>query len=153
MKQLEGQVRVAIRDAVNRPSRKPFYWGGLAGYQQLQAIAHGLRSVPRGEKETAYLQQLAHQVERVLVRNRVLAHDLREAHDWLRRVAACLRYPPNSYQDLLPYVLELLSTQGDYVLLGWSFSGPLALMAACTRPSGLRAVVLCAPSAPGSLGP
>jgi hypothetical protein len=65
----------------------------------LQAIAHGLRFVPSGEKETAYLQQLASQVKRVLERNRVLANDLREAHDWLRRVAACLRYPPHSYQD------------------------------------------------------
>lgn len=37
--ELEGQMRVAIRDALNRESRKPFYWGGLKGYQQLQAIS------------------------------------------------------------------------------------------------------------------
>ena len=49
--------------------------------------------------ETEYLHQLASQVERVLERNRALAQDLQGAHDWLRRVAACLRYPPHSYQD------------------------------------------------------
>jgi len=30
---MEAHVRVAIRDAVNRRSRKPFYWGGLKGYE------------------------------------------------------------------------------------------------------------------------
>jgi hypothetical protein len=29
---------MAIRDVVNRSTRKPFSWGGLAGYQQLEAI-------------------------------------------------------------------------------------------------------------------
>jgi hypothetical protein len=52
--------------------------------------------------ETEYLHQLANQVERVLERNRALAKDLQGAHEWLRRVAACLRYPPNSYQDATP---------------------------------------------------
>ena len=44
--ELEAQIRVAIRDAVNRRSRKPFYWGGLRGYDQLHDIAQVLRSVP-----------------------------------------------------------------------------------------------------------
>ena len=43
--EIEAQVRVAIRDAVNRPSRKPFYWGGLKGYEQLEAIAQALGAV------------------------------------------------------------------------------------------------------------
>ena len=45
-------MRVAIRDAVNRPSRKPFCWGGLKGYEQLQAVAQALRSVPPEESGT-----------------------------------------------------------------------------------------------------
>lgn len=91
------QIRVAIRDAVNRPSRKPFYWGGLRGYEQLQAIAQALRSVPSEEAETGYLQRLAMQVERALEKNRILAQDVGEAHTWLRRIAECLRYPPSSF--------------------------------------------------------
>jgi len=93
---LEAQIRVAIRDAVNRDSRKPFYWGGLKGYEQLQAIAQVLQSVPPEEAETGYLQRLAMQVNRAVEKNRVLAQDLREAHTWLRRIAECLRYPAAS---------------------------------------------------------
>ena len=96
MIEIEAQIRVAIRDAVNRPSRKPFYWGGLRGYKQLQAVAQALQSVPSGELETGYLQRLAMQVNRALEKNRTLAQDLREAHTWLRRIAECLRYPPSS---------------------------------------------------------
>jgi hypothetical protein len=94
---IEAQVRVAIRDAVNRPSRKPFYWGGLKGYEQLQAIAQALRRVPPQDPGTGYLQQLARQVERALKKNRALAQDVQAAHAWLRRIAECLRYPPASY--------------------------------------------------------
>jgi hypothetical protein len=93
---VEAQIRMAIRDAVNRDSRKPFYWGGLKGYQQLQAIVQVLHSVPSGEPETSYLQQLAVQVERAVEKNRMLAQDVGEAHTWLRRIADCLRYPPGS---------------------------------------------------------
>ncbi len=31
--EIEAQIRVAIRDAVNRKSRKPFYRGGMKGYE------------------------------------------------------------------------------------------------------------------------
>ena len=91
------QIRVAVRDAVNRPSRKPFYWGGLKGYEQLQAIAQTLCGVPPEEPGTGYLQRLAMQVERALEKNRTLAQDVREAHTWLLRIAKCLRYPPSSF--------------------------------------------------------
>jgi len=94
---MEAQVRVAIRDAVNRSSRKPFYWGGLKGYEQLQAISQALQSVPLEEPGTGYLQQLARQVERALEKNCTLAQDVQAAHSWLRRIAECLRYPPASY--------------------------------------------------------
>ena len=48
------------------------------------------------------------------------------------------------YTELLPIVLQNLPGEEPLVLLGESFSGPLALMLAATRPAGLKAVVLCA---------
>ena len=89
---LEKQFKQAIRDAVNRPSRKPFAWGGLAGYHQLSAIADGLRKLVDETLETAYLHRLLSQVERALNNYRALAHDLAAAHVWLRRIAAVLHY-------------------------------------------------------------
>jgi hypothetical protein len=94
--QVEMQMRIAIRDAVNRASRKPFYWGGLAGYQQLEAIVQALHQVPAEPADTAYLHQLAGQVDRALASNRALAQDLRAAYAQLQAIADCLRYPPSS---------------------------------------------------------
>jgi hypothetical protein len=97
--EIETNIRAAVRDAVNRESRKPFYWGGLKGFQQLEAIAtvlHGLVGTPT---ETGYFQQLTKQVDRALAQNRELADGLQEAHTWLRKIATCLRYPPRSYPD------------------------------------------------------
>ena len=96
---IEGQIRMATRDAVNRPSRKPFYWGGLKGYQQLQAIAQALQEVSPDEPETSYLQRLTMQVEQAVEKNRSLAQDVQAAHTQLRRIAQCLRYPPPSPSD------------------------------------------------------
>ncbi len=65
----------------------------------------------------------------------------------LRNEAQVVEYPraqPSSYSDLLPRVLDALPADEEYLLLGWSFSGPLALQAALTSPPGLRGVVLCA---------
>ncbi|MCX7048514.1 MAG: alpha/beta hydrolase [Candidatus Sumerlaeota bacterium] len=56
-------------------------------------------------------------------------------------------YPPDQpldYEALLPQVLASLPEREPFVLLGESFSGPLAVMAASRRPPNLRAVVLCA---------
>ena len=89
---LEKQLRQAIRDAVNRPSRKPFAWGGLAGYRQLSAIADGIRRLVDATPETRYLRRMLSQVERALENYRALANDLAAAHSWLRRVAAVLHY-------------------------------------------------------------
>ena len=49
-----------------------------------------------------------------------------------------------TYDQLLPGLLAALPRSEPYALLGESFAGPLALMAAATRPPGLRAVILCA---------
>jgi pimeloyl-ACP methyl ester carboxylesterase len=56
-------------------------------------------------------------------------------------------YPPEevlSYEELLPRVLSQLPINEPFAILGESFSGPLAIMAAATRPPHLRGVVLCA---------
>ena len=80
-------------DAVNRKSRKPFYWGGLKGYQQLEAIACSLQPIAGTPAESTYFHQLRKQVKRTLEQNQSLAEELAQAHTWLRRIAACLRYP------------------------------------------------------------
>lgn len=49
-----------------------------------------------------------------------------------------------AYRDLIPRVLAAIPAGRPFVLLGESYSGPLALMVAATRPEGLRAVILCA---------
>ncbi|MFI5165675.1 MAG: alpha/beta fold hydrolase [Thermoanaerobaculales bacterium] len=51
---------------------------------------------------------------------------------------------PATYEQLLAKVLAALPRDAEFALLGESFSGPLALRAAATRPRGLHAVVLCA---------
>jgi pimeloyl-ACP methyl ester carboxylesterase len=54
------------------------------------------------------------------------------------------RGPANGYDDLLPLVVAALPRDRPFFLLGWSFSGPLALLAAAARPPFLRGVVLAA---------
>jgi pimeloyl-ACP methyl ester carboxylesterase len=64
---------------------------------------------------------------------------------WIKVVA--VEYPasgPNDYAALLPNVRAACARREEFCLLGWSFSGPLALMAAAESPPGLRGVVLCA---------
>jgi pimeloyl-[acyl-carrier protein] methyl ester esterase len=56
-----------------------------------------------------------------------------------------ISYPPgdrNRYEDLLPAVLAALPTNEPFFILGWSFSGPMALMVAARQPPGLRGIVL-----------
>jgi hypothetical protein len=88
---IEQHIRCAIRDAVNRSSRKPFTWGGLAGYEQLEAIAQALHHLP-DEKETVYLRSVLPQLDRALSVQAELAADVRAAHTQLRTIAACLHY-------------------------------------------------------------
>ncbi|MCP4605894.1 MAG: hypothetical protein GY847_36170 [Proteobacteria bacterium] len=97
MIEVETWVRVAIYDALNRKSRKPFYWGGLKGYEQLVAISKALGEISYDEPEMEYLGQLKKRVDRVVEMYRVNAEDLKEAHTWLRKIADCLRYPPSNF--------------------------------------------------------
>ncbi len=58
-----------------------------------------------------------------------------------------LSYPSEqamTYKELLPIVLGALPSQEPFILLGESFSGPLALMAANQSRPNLLAVILCA---------
>jgi pimeloyl-[acyl-carrier protein] methyl ester esterase len=61
--------------------------------------------------------------------------------------ARCVEYPtsgPNDYAALLPLALAACNGLENYFVLGWSFSGPLALMTVAKPMPGLRGVVLCA---------
>jgi len=48
------------------------------------------------------------------------------------------------YAELESHVREALPTRGEYVVLGESFSGPIAISIAAPRPAGLVGVILCA---------
>jgi pimeloyl-[acyl-carrier protein] methyl ester esterase len=64
---------------------------------------------------------------------------------WIKPIV--VRYPSErhlSYTELLPLVVEALPRDEPFILLGESFSGPLAVMAAAQRPAGLAGVILCA---------
>ena len=61
--------------------------------------------------------------------------------------AQVVRYPPDKplgYESLLDVVLHAIEGNEPFMLVGESFSGPLALMAALGKPAGLQAVILCA---------
>lgn len=61
--------------------------------------------------------------------------------------AHIVAYPPDQplgYNELLQLVQKAADEGGDFVVVGESFSGPLALMLAARRPVGLRGVVVCA---------
>jgi hypothetical protein len=62
----------------------------------LEAISQALHQVTDTDEESHYLQKLLGRVDRVLAKNRTLAEDLLAAHQWLRQIADCLRYPPKS---------------------------------------------------------
>jgi pimeloyl-ACP methyl ester carboxylesterase len=64
---------------------------------------------------------------------------------WVRPVV--VTYPTsgaNGYSDLLPIAEAAVASLDDFYVLGWSFSGPLALMLAAKEPSRTRGVILCA---------
>ncbi len=133
--EIESQFRLAIRDAVNRTTRKPFYWGGLKGYRQLENIAQALRSMPVADNP--YFARLRLQVERTLENNRPLAETLNKTHGWFLDIAACLRYPPSSYANDPVPTSQQVKQEMEQLLLNFACDAhsqvvPLALY------SGLR---------------
>ncbi len=77
--------------------------------------------------------------------------------------AKVVSYPvdrPCGYAELLPLVEAAVPVGAEFVVLGESFSGPLALLLAAHNLPGLRGVILCAsfirspvPAVLGFLGP
>ncbi len=106
---VESQIRVAVRDCLNRTSRKPFRWGGLSGYQQLETIGQILRSLPCRELDTDYLSLLSVWIDQALSNNLSIALDLAEAHKWLRQIAECLCYP-NNFNSTSDNVTDITQT-------------------------------------------
>jgi pimeloyl-[acyl-carrier protein] methyl ester esterase len=64
--------------------------------------------------------------------------------EWDTQVVRYPRDPQLGYAELLPLVLDSLPNDRPYILLGESFSGPLAVEAATRDLPGLRGVILCA---------
>jgi pimeloyl-[acyl-carrier protein] methyl ester esterase len=65
--------------------------------------------------------------------------------EWVKPVI--VTYPTsgaNHYSALLAIVLAAVEDSEDFYVLGWSFSGPLALMLAAKEQSRVRGVILCA---------
>jgi len=61
--------------------------------------------------------------------------------------AICVSYPvdePLGYSDLLPCVTSCIPREKPYFILGESFSGPLAVMAASRHPENLLGIILVA---------
>ncbi len=61
--------------------------------------------------------------------------------------ASVVAYPAEqklSYQQLMPYVLQACPATAPFILVAESFSGPLAVALAATKPKNLQALVLCA---------
>lgn len=62
-------------------------------------------------------------------------------------VPTVVAYPsdrPCGYAELLPHVVAAIPVGHEFIVLGESFSGPLALLLAAQQPPGLRGVILCA---------
>ena len=56
-------------------------------------------------------------------------------------------YPENDplgYEDLKPFVTSRFPNENPFFILGESFSGPLAVMAAAERPKNLKGIILVA---------
>jgi pimeloyl-[acyl-carrier protein] methyl ester esterase len=63
----------------------------------------------------------------------------------VRPLVVCFpTFGSNEYADLLATVREAVSEVPSFYVLGWSFSGPLALMLAAAEPAKVRGVILSA---------
>jgi hypothetical protein len=78
--------RRAIRDALNRSSRKPFQCGGLRGYDQLVGIERHLQEHRTQRGPDAYLDQLHQRVQSALRSAASQADQVRQTHAFLVRV-------------------------------------------------------------------
>ena len=86
-----GYYRRAIRDALTRPSRKPFQCGGLQGYDQLKGI---YRYLSAREGSDPYLDELARSVKAALEAQKSQVEDVRQAWSFLLEVEHYLASMP-----------------------------------------------------------
>jgi hypothetical protein len=88
-----GYYRRAIRDALNRSSRKPFQCGGLQGYCQLLGIERHLQQRIHSGHDP-YLALLHERVQQALVSTATQAEQLRQTHAFLLSVERYLATAP-----------------------------------------------------------
>ena len=81
-----GYYRRAIRDALNRTSRKPFQCGGLRGYDQLVGIERHLQQQCTHTKRDPYLNLLRQRVQSALASTAAQAEQVRQMHTFLTQV-------------------------------------------------------------------
>lgn len=81
-----GYYRHAIRNALNRSSRKPFQCGGLQGYDQLVGISQHLSQRGLQSGSDPYLNQLYHDVQNALRATASQAEGIRQARTFLTQV-------------------------------------------------------------------
>ena len=86
-----GYYRRAIRDALNRSSRKPFQCGGLRGHDQLVGIDRHLQERRMQRGPDAYLDQLHERVQNALRSAASQADQVRHTRAFLTQVE---RYLP-----------------------------------------------------------
>lgn len=81
-----GYYRRAIRDTLNRSSRKPLQCGGLQGYDQLLGISQHLSQRRLQSGPDPYLDQLHHDVQSALRATVSQAEGVRQARAFLTQV-------------------------------------------------------------------
>ena len=61
-------------------------------------------------------------------------------------VPVVVKYPPDQllyYEQLFPYIREVMPWDQPFILLAESFSGPMAIKFAAEQPANIHALVLC----------
>ena len=102
MQHYYSYYRRAIRDALNRSSRKPFQCGGQQGYNQLLGIERHLQQHVRSGRDP-YLALLHDRVQEALASTATLAEQVCQAHTFLLSVERYLATAPRpSKQTDLP---------------------------------------------------
>jgi hypothetical protein len=89
-----GYYRRAIRDALNRSSRKPFQCGGLRGYDQLVGIERHLQQQRTRRGSDPYLNLLHDRVQGALAATFTEAEQVRQMHTFLTQVEHYLTEVP-----------------------------------------------------------
>jgi hypothetical protein len=89
-----GYYRHAIRDALRRPSRKPYQCGGLQGYDQLVGISQHLSQRRQQSGLDSYLDRLHHCVQIAVKATASQAEGVRQVRAFLTEVEHYLAEVP-----------------------------------------------------------